>query len=107
MRKSVQPPTGGLKARFAILLAGALPLVGLAAPVQAARPAVTLASVVPAPAEVHPRDTSFRLDSHTVIQAPSSARTVADRLAEALRPATGYRLPIVRSAPRGASVITL
>jgi hexosaminidase len=107
MRKSVQPRTGGLKARFAILLAGALPLVGVAAPVEAARPAVTLASVVPAPAEVHPRDTSFRLDSHTVIQAPSSARTVADRLAEALRPATGYRLPIVRSAPRGASAITL
>src|SRR3954470_23423996 len=104
-------PKSGLKtrSRFAVLItcAAALPLASVAAPAEAARQAVSLGSVVPAPVEVHPRDTAFRLDSRTVIQAPSSARTVGDRLAEALRPATGYRLPIVRSAPRGASVIVL
>jgi len=42
-----------------------------------------------------------------VIEAPAGARTAADRLAEALRPATGFRLPILGHAPRGASKIAL
>ena len=94
--------------RLAALLAGAtLPLALISAPAQASHPAIQLDSVLPAPVEVHPRDTTFRLDSHTVIEASSSARGVAGQLAAALRPATGYRLPIVWHAPRGASVISL
>jgi hexosaminidase len=94
--------------RLSVLLAGAtLPLALISAPAQASHPAIQLGSVLPAPTEVHPRDTTFRLDSHTVIEAPWSARNVADQLANALRPATGYRLPIVGRAPHGASAISL
>jgi hexosaminidase len=98
-----------MRTRLAVLLAGTLPFMVVASPASAQpeRPAVGLGSVIPAPVEVHPRDTAFQLDSGTVIRAPQSARTVADRLAEALRPATGYRLPVVSRAPRGAQVIEL
>lgn len=92
---------------LAALLACALPLTAAPAPASAAPPAVSLGSVVPAPVSVRPSRDSFRLTAGTVIAAPRSARTVADRLAEALRPATGYRLPIVTRAARGLPAITL
>ena len=93
--------------RLAALLACVLPLNLAPAPAQAAPAAVALGSVVPAPVEVRPTGADFALTARTVIVAPPSARTVADRLTEALRPATGYRLPVVGRAPAGRPAITL
>jgi len=101
-----------MRVPLAALLAVALPLAAApaAAPAaaSAAAPAkIALGSVIPAPVEVHPGGPDFRLTKGTVIEAPATALNVARRLAEALRPATGYSLPIVAHAPRGASVISL
>jgi hexosaminidase len=97
-----------MRNRLAVLLASTtLPLALISAPAQASSPAVALGSVLPAPAEVRPGGSPFSLTADTVIEAPTAARTVADRLAEALRPATGYRLPVLDHAPRGASRIAL
>ncbi|GAA4594462.1 hexosaminidase [Actinoplanes octamycinicus] len=61
----------------------------------------TLSSVIPAPAEVVPAPSApFELTASTVITATGAARPVADRLAAALRPATGFPLP-VRAAGSG------
>ena len=95
-----------MRLRLAVLLACALPLTTASAPAPVASPAA-LGSVVPAPVEVRPYGSAFRLTAGTVIEAPSSARPVADRLAEALRPATGYRLLVVRKARAGAPAISL
>lgn len=98
----------GMRKRLAVLLACALPLVLAPAPADAAGPpAVALNSVIPAPVEVRPGGPAFRLTARTVIVAPPSARPVADRLAEAVRAATGYRLAVVKHAPRHAPAITL
>ncbi|WP_433303227.1 beta-N-acetylhexosaminidase [Actinoplanes sp. CA-030573] len=96
-----------MRLRLAALLVVALPLAGAPAPAGAAPAPVALGSVVPAPVQVRPHGPAFRLTPHTVIEAPASARNVADRLAEALRPATGYRLPIVGHAPRGVPALSL
>ncbi|MFG1992176.1 beta-N-acetylhexosaminidase [Actinoplanes sp. NPDC048988] len=82
----------------AALLALALPLTAAPAVPAAEAPAIALSSVVPAPLEVRQQGATFRLTDRTVIEAPRSARNVANRLAEALRPATGYRLPVVERA---------
>src|SRR3954469_18090785 len=99
-----------MRVPLAALLALALPLAAApAAPAAgAATPAmVALGSVIPAPVEVRPGGPDFRLTKGTVIEAPATALNVARRLAEALRPATGYPLPIVARAPRGLPVISL
>ncbi|SDY95987.1 hexosaminidase [Micromonospora pattaloongensis] len=79
----------------------ALPLVLPAAPAVAApaAPARQLSDVIPAPVETRPdtRD-AFTLAPHTVIRtSPGSttARRVGRQLAETLRPATGYPLPVL------------
>ncbi|SNY61193.1 beta-N-acetylhexosaminidase [Paractinoplanes atraurantiacus] len=87
----------------AALLALALPLTSAQVPTES--PAIALGSVVPAPLEVRQHGAAFRITDRTVIEAPRSARNVADRLAEALRPATGYRLPVVGQA--GSNKISL
>jgi hexosaminidase len=84
-----------------------LSLTAASAPAEATRPAVALGSVVPAPVEVRPHGSAFQLTERTVIAAPRSARAVAERLAEALRPATGYRLPVVDRARGRTPVISL
>jgi hexosaminidase len=94
--------------RLAVLLAAVgLPLAAIAAPAQAAPATVPLDDVIPAPVEVHPGGTPFRLTSRTVIEASGGARTAAERLSEALRPATGFRLPIVGRASSRTPVIAL
>src|SRR5690349_15291075 len=100
-----------MRVPLAALLAVALPLAAApaasaAAPVHASAK-ITLGSVIPAPVEVRPGGPDFRLTKGTVIEAPATALNVARRLAEALRPATGYPLPIVAHAPRGTPVISL
>ncbi|MCY1144277.1 beta-N-acetylhexosaminidase [Actinoplanes sp. Pm04-4] len=96
-----------MRNRLAVLLACALPLSLASAPAVAAPPAVALTSVIPAPVAVNPHGPGFRLTGRTVIEAPRSARPVADRLAEAVREATGYRLAVVGHAPRHAAAIRL
>jgi hexosaminidase len=100
-----------MRSRLAILLACLLPLTAGSAPASASasaeRAPVALGSVIPAPVEVHPRDAVFRLTSRAVIEAPPSARGVADRLAAALRPATGFRLPVVARAARTPAIALL
>jgi hexosaminidase len=94
--------------RLAVLLAAvSLPLAASAAPAQAAPTTVPLGNVIPAPVEVHPGGAPFRLTPRTVIEAPPAARTVADRLGEALKPATGFRLPTVGRASSRTPVIAL
>jgi len=100
-----------MRVPLAALLALALPLTAApaaaTASASATSPAVSLGSVIPAPVEVHPGGPGFRLTAGTVIEAPATALNVARRLAEALRPATGFPLPIVAHAPHGARVISL
>jgi hexosaminidase len=94
-----------MRRHLAALLVCALPLIGASAP---GTPVSTaFADIIPAPVSAHPGGAAFRLTDRTVIQAPVSARPVAERLAEALRPATGYRLPLVSRAPEGVPVIAL
>ncbi|WP_328468334.1 beta-N-acetylhexosaminidase [Actinoplanes sp. NBC_00393] len=96
-----------MRTRLAALLACVLTLTVASAPAEATRPAVSLGSVVPAPVEVRPDRSAFELTARTVIEAPRSAQGVAERLAEALRPATGYRLPVVERARAGTPKISL
>ncbi|MEU4483060.1 family 20 glycosylhydrolase [Micromonospora sp. NPDC023966] len=69
---------------------------------------VRLGDVVPAPEQVLPDPTAdFTLSSDAVIQVSPGARDVAEQLAEWLRPATGYPLPVADTAPADALVLTL
>lgn len=76
-------------------------------------PAVRLDSVVPAPERVEPDPTaSFVLTGDTAIRvsAHPGARAVADHLAELLRPATGFLLPVADTravGPTGPLTLTL
>ena len=98
-----------------MLVAAALGLPVVAAPGPAAAAglagAPSLSSVIPAPAEVRPAGgVAFRLGPLTVIRTqPGSAatRAVGDQLARALRPATGYPLPVASTAPRVVPTISL
>ncbi|MFE6225252.1 beta-N-acetylhexosaminidase [Streptomyces sp. NPDC057854] len=89
-----------------LLLAAALGCTeaGTAAPapgadaVPAAEPEVRpLGRIIPAPASVEPGGAPYVLTAATRIGAPAhpGARAVAEQLAAALRPATGFRLPVV------------
>ncbi|WFE61829.1 beta-N-acetylhexosaminidase [Micromonospora sp. WMMD714] len=62
-----------------------------------ARPTVGLGDVVPAPVSVRPRpaaDFVLPADAAVRVSADPAAREVAEHLAELLRPATGYPLPV-------------
>ncbi|WP_415858562.1 beta-N-acetylhexosaminidase, partial [Micromonospora rifamycinica] len=62
-----------------------------------ARPTVGLGDVVPAPVSVRPRpaaDLVLPADAAVRVSADPAAREVAEHLAELLRPATGYPLPV-------------
>jgi hexosaminidase len=71
----------------------------------------TLTSVIPAPVEVRPRSgADFRLRPLTIIRTqPGSAAAfaVGAQLAHALRPATGYPLPVLPVAPAVLPTISL
>ncbi|OKI65035.1 beta-N-acetylhexosaminidase [Micromonospora sp. CB01531] len=99
---SRQPAAADL-ARTAARAAGEL----LAPPAQ-----VRLADVVPAPELVTPdpaADFGLAEDAVIRVDADPAARDVAEQLAELLRPATGYPLPVTDSAARadGSLVLTL
>ena len=59
-------------------------------------------AVVPKPASLRATHEAFRLgpDTRIVAKSRSSAREVAHQLAQILRPATGYRLPVVDHGSR-------
>ncbi|PRY28961.1 beta-N-acetylhexosaminidase [Pseudosporangium ferrugineum] len=70
-----------------------------------------LSSVIPAPVEVTQfAGTTFRLGPATIIRTqPGSpeSRAVGERFARELRPATGYKLPVVPVSPRFVPTIAL
>nr|WP_231935237.1 beta-N-acetylhexosaminidase [Micromonospora viridifaciens] len=71
---------------------------------------VRLGDVVPAPELVAPDATAdFTLGADAVIRvdADPAARDVAEQLAELLRPATGYPLPVTDTAPDDLLTLTL
>ncbi|TDC28949.1 beta-N-acetylhexosaminidase [Micromonospora sp. 15K316] len=74
---------------------------------------VRLADVVPAPEQVRPEPADDHLlaaDTVIRVNADSAALAVAEHLAELLRPATGYPLPVTDTAdrePGGGIVLTL
>jgi hexosaminidase len=51
-------------------------------------------SIIPVPVKVTRRTGEFTLAATTRIQAPASLKGVGERFAEALRPATGFALPV-------------
>ncbi|MEU8237360.1 beta-N-acetylhexosaminidase [Actinoplanes missouriensis] len=55
---------------------------------------ITVAGVLPAPARVSPSPERFILTPATTIAAEPAAVPMAEQLAAALRPATGFRLPV-------------
>ena len=75
------------------------------APAPSAAPA-SYADILPAPVSAaQTPGQKFELDSGTSLYAASSAAApVADYLAGLLRPATGYRLPVVSAAPSGDAI---
>ena len=54
--------------------------------------------LVPIPAKATPRAGTFSLSGSTQIEAADALRSYAERLRDALRPATGLPLPIVARA---------
>ncbi|UQA97980.1 beta-N-acetylhexosaminidase [Streptomyces halobius] len=76
----------------------------------AARAATPLDQVVPAPASVRPGGEPFTLGDRTRIRVPGGsgeAKRVAGYLAELLRPATGFRLPVTTKDGRDGIVLRL
>ncbi|MFC7530352.1 beta-N-acetylhexosaminidase [Actinoplanes sp. GCM10030250] len=68
----------------------------------------SLAGVLPAPAGTAPDPhAAFTLNQDTVITASGAAAPVAERLAEAFRPATGFPLPVVPNATGNALALVL
>src|SRR5437899_213390 len=99
--------------RTALILAGVLALLGAVptVPAQAApaRPDTTLAAiqVIPRPVRVVPGAGRFTLTPRTrivVADRSAGAWPVAGDLAALLRPATGFRLPVVGGGRRPADV---
>ena len=95
----------------ALLLAGTTAAaVGAAAPAQAA-PETSLRQLVPAPVKATPHPgVTFALTAHSKIQTqPGSAdaKKVGDYLAELLRPATGYQLPVSPGVALGGVTLLL
>jgi hexosaminidase len=76
-----------------------------------AGPVPALSSVIPAPVEVRPViGADFRLGPLTVIgtqPGSAAARAIGHQLARALRPATGYPLPVLPAGPRVLPTISL
>ncbi|WKU02245.1 beta-N-acetylhexosaminidase [Micromonospora soli] len=69
---------------------------------------VRLADVVPAPERVTPEPAAdFLLPEDAVILVSPPARDVAEQLADWLRPATGYPLPVTDAGDDGSLLLTL
>ncbi|WP_084654044.1 beta-N-acetylhexosaminidase [Nocardia altamirensis] len=68
----------------------------------------SVTDIVPVPvrAKADPK-ANFKLTANSVIRAEHQARGVADYLAQLLRPATGYKLPVVERHDKGRPGITL
>ncbi|PGH50278.1 beta-N-acetylhexosaminidase [Streptomyces sp. Ru87] len=72
-------------------------------------PAVGLDRVVPAPASVSPGGAPYEIGPDTGIRVPDTreGRRIGDRLAEVLRPSTGYELPVGTRPGRGGITLKL
>lgn len=87
------------------LLAGSL-LAGCSSAAAPAAPSDAFAGILPAPVSAaQTPGKQFDLGSGTALYASSpAAEPVAEYLATLLRPATGYALPVVSSAPSGPAI---
>ncbi|MFI9046628.1 beta-N-acetylhexosaminidase [Streptomyces sp. NPDC053427] len=96
---------------FSLLLIAAAGLGTAAAPPQPSATAPTpLDRVVPAPASVRPGQDAYALGQGTRIRVPGGsdeARRIAGYLADMLRPATGFRLPVTTEDGRDGIVLRL
>jgi len=91
-----------------LLGAALLTLTVVAQPAAASQATRALADLIPAPVTTKPDPRAdFRLTSATVIVTDRAARQVADVLANQLRPATGYPLPVVSSARTSSIALQL
>ncbi|WAL66555.1 beta-N-acetylhexosaminidase [Amycolatopsis cynarae] len=92
----------------ALLGSALLTLTAFAQPANAAPASRSLTDVVPVPvsAQADPRD-DFRLTPATVLAAGRGTEQVAAYLGDLLRPATGYRLPVVAKARSSAITLDL
>lgn len=95
----------------AVIALIALVLPGLTATAAADKPPATergVTDIVPVPVQARP-DTkaNFKLAADSVIRAEHQAKPVAEYLAALLRPATGFRLPVVERHDLAKSGITL
>jgi hexosaminidase len=94
-----------------VVAALGLPAVAVSGAAHAAPAKPTLNSVIPAPVETHPQaGAAFRLGPLTTIRTqPGSATAAAigNQLARALRPATGFPLPVMPVAMPALPVISL
>ncbi|MEV4329525.1 beta-N-acetylhexosaminidase [Streptomyces sp. NPDC049597] len=96
---------GSLLLLVAAALSGAAASGLAATPAEAAEPDVRpLGRTVPVPASVEPGGAPFTLTARTRIRTDGSAaaRAVGARLAEVLRPSTGYALPVTDRPSAGA-----
>jgi hexosaminidase len=80
-------------------------------PAPAAAAAPTLSSIIPAPVETHPASgADFTLTAQTAIKVPAGSAalgSIGERLAQALRPSTGFALPVTSAPASSAPVISL
>ncbi|MFD7103765.1 beta-N-acetylhexosaminidase [Streptomyces celluloflavus] len=97
---------------LSLLLVAAAGTATAALPAQsaAARTATPLDRVIPAPASVRAGGSPYTIDGRTRIRVPGGsgeARQVAGYLAELLRPATGFGLPVTTREGRDGIVLRL
>ncbi|SDT75210.1 beta-N-acetylhexosaminidase [Actinoplanes derwentensis] len=95
-------------ARLAVALVVALPLVTATASAGPShrRTAIALSDVLPAVADATPAPgENFRIGADTVITASGAALTVAGRLAEVLRPVTGFDLPVTGTGEQAIALV--
>ncbi len=103
MRKLLSPLVFGAIAGITVL---GLPGIAAGEPAAAAERAVT--DIVPVPVEAKSDPTgNYTLPADAVIRAEHQSRQVADYLAGLLRPATGFKIPVVERYDLGKSGITL
>ncbi len=98
------------RARVATAAGAVCALVGatlLSGPGAQAAPTADAAAptIIPAPAQLQTGDGTFTLGPDARIVAPGGAAAVGQSLADALRPATGYALPVVSGTPGSGDVV--
>jgi len=89
------------------MLAALVMPLGAPAAASASAPTDTraLGDVLPAPVEVRPTPERYRLTRQAAIRVQPGSRAVGEQLARAMRPATGFPLPVVQGSRPGISLL--